>query len=131
MYWFDAGHVGRLDEESATLLKRLIVNVAMLPNAEHMADIFTEMTEGPSGMSRDQIRALIGEWVLGNQAVLEGGVHGMQNAFTSLLDMYARKRLIFKEQWVVLMRTLGLLSPILADVDPGRAREVLIASIKS
>ncbi|MDO8582206.1 MAG: AarF/UbiB family protein, partial [bacterium] len=130
VHWFDAGHVGRLAKEDRVLLKDLIRGMLFGADAKVIADIFTAMTEVPEGISGNDVSTWVSEWC-SKQLVGFRDMGDMQRLFTELLDFYAEKKLVLKEQWVVLLRTIGLLQPMLRDTDPARLQQFLAPHIFS
>ncbi len=125
VHFYDTGHVGRLNKKDRTLLKSFLREMTAQPSSSVVADAFSQMIEVPKGSDRSKLRNMIESWALVHSPEISGGLQNVQALFTSLLDYFSEKKLVFKEQWVVLLRTVGLLQPLLADVKPEQVFEVL------
>lgn len=125
VHFYDAGHVGRLNKKDRDILTDFLREMTVQPSASVIADTFSKMIEVPKGANRTKLRNMIESWALVNSPDISGGLQNIQKLFTSLLDYFSEKKLVFKEQWVVLLRTIGLLQPLLADVKPEQLFEVL------
>ena len=51
-----------------------------------------------------------------NSSLPHSSIENIDNLFTSFLDYLAEHKLALKEQYVTLLRTLGLMRPLMAEI---------------
>gem|GEM_PF-6309560 len=113
--WLDTDHTGRFSSAETAQLRNFVMELFVGKNQERIADILNTFVQ-ESEISSDELKTRIQGW-LQDSGVLSGALlQNIEGIFISFLDFLADNKLVLKEQHVTLLRTLGLMKPLLADV---------------
>ncbi len=112
--WLDTDHLGRFTKEEVKDLRSLVVELAVRHNPKTVSELLASFVEIPeiNPLPVEEVEA----WLKERNVLGTSSVEDIENVFTAFLDFLADHKLVLKEQYVTLLRALGLMKPLLADV---------------
>ena len=113
--WLDTDHTGRLSREETHDLRKLISQIGFIKDPKVTSRILTKLihpTEEEVRVSSSTIES----WLIEKDILGQTSFEDIDSLFTSFLDYLALHKLALKEQYVTLLRTLGLMRPLLAEM---------------
>ncbi len=114
--WLDTDHTGKFTKEETKQLRRLVKELVFSKKSETISDCLTSFVQGSGEASIDNLKPEIENWLKEKNILGESSIENLEAIFTSFLDFLADKKLVLKEEYVTLLRALGLMKPMLADV---------------
>jgi predicted unusual protein kinase regulating ubiquinone biosynthesis (AarF/ABC1/UbiB family) len=127
--WLDLDHVGRLEQADRSNVQALILELftsSQSGRSERLAGSLmncVQLGEGDSGFLKSEIA----DWVEKEMPAEGASFKNIEETFTSFLDFLGEKKLLLKEEYVTLLRTLGLMKPFLQHLSVEKAVSVMSA----
>lgn len=116
--WLDTDHLGRLDQAEAKQLRSLVKELALSKRPKKVAEILASFvaTSDPAGIAPD-----LEKWISEGRLLAQEDSGDMEKILTSFLDLLAEKGMFLKDQYVTLIRALGLMKPFLEQISSGQS----------
>lgn len=118
--WLDTDHTGKFTKEETKQLRRFIKEMAFGKNMKIISESLLSFVQSSVEVSSENLIEEIEKWLSGGKILEGSSVENLENIFISFLDFLADKKLVLKEQYVTLLRALGLMKPMLGDVKPSQ-----------
>ncbi|MBI2651185.1 M48 family metalloprotease [Candidatus Woesearchaeota archaeon] len=123
VYWLDTGNLGYLTQRDRSILKSFIRSLA-ISDINRMTSALTQIIHYNSddnsdgnGDDKQQITRKTSLWLRNQLSTDSLSFENLDVMFNEFLDLCAQNKWVLKEQWVTLLRTLGLTKPLMQDAD--------------
>ncbi len=126
--WIDTDHVGRLLGQDAQHLRTFIKSLVFSRDAQSVAGVLTSLLEATSDDAPKNIPTALEQWMKQTNILATApSIESVEMILTSLLDFLYEKRIVLKEPYVTLLRTLGLMKPYMRDLQPEKLLPLFVA----
>lgn len=129
--FLDTGHLGKLNKSDRGRLKDFLLSYGGgALDSEAAVSFFSSITQVGANTSKKEIQQKLKNWFSSKEAQGVGGMANVQEYFTSLLGFYDKEKLLLKDQWVLLLRTFGLMRPLLAEVKQEQFVQFMLENVQ-
>jgi predicted unusual protein kinase regulating ubiquinone biosynthesis (AarF/ABC1/UbiB family) len=114
--WLDLDHVGRLEVKDRHLLRDLIVELFGACRPEAVAEYLIRTVQVSNNEIENLEKDKIKDWLVAQDILVRGVEADLEGVFTKFLDFLGENKLLLKEDYVTLLRALGLMKPFLQSI---------------
>ncbi|MBD3331068.1 hypothetical protein GF354_06130, partial [Candidatus Peregrinibacteria bacterium] len=123
--WLDTGHVAQLSKSERTYLKDFVKSMFVGPDKDLISNFLFELLQS-DGLDKEYTVTEISKWAESNLSLEGISLDNLESILKSFLDFAAENKFLLKNSWLQLIKTLGLLKPLLHDCSSEMFMEVLL-----
>lgn len=112
--WLDTDHLGRFTSEETASLRAFAMELAGSKSPSKLSSLLSSFIHTETSVHELQPR--VQRWIESGGVLGNTSIQNIENIFTSFLDFLAEEKMVLKEQYVTLLRALGLMQPLLSAV---------------
>lgn len=114
--WLDTDHAGRLSRRETASLREFIKELLGDKDVKKIANTLAGFVKLPRNESNESLISDVEGWLNTTGTLNQSSFTGMENIMTSFLDFLAERKQVLKDQYVTLLRTLGLMQPLVQSI---------------